>query len=92
MVMMQRGLLVRWMRGMQRRQMMIPAVELRRDDVLKVLQECRRLEAGIFQLWRKQIQIAAVPELCGGCEARCDAAITKDQNTTSVSCLAFNLF
>lgn len=51
MVMMQRGLLMRRMRGMQWRQMMISAVELRRDDVLKVLQECRRLEAGIFQLW-----------------------------------------
>lgn len=63
MVVMQRGLLVRRMRGMQRRQMVIPAVELRRDDVLKVLQECRRLEAGIFQLWRKQIQVAAVSEL-----------------------------
>lgn len=59
-VVMQRGLLVRGMRRVQRRQMVISAVELRRDDVLKVLQECRRLEAGIFQLWRKQIQDAAV--------------------------------
>jgi len=52
-VVVQRRLLVRrvgGVRGVQRRQVVVPPRELRRDDVLEVLQESRRLEAGIFQL------------------------------------------
>lgn len=62
-VVVQRRLLVRRVGGVcgvQRRQVVVPPRELRRDDVLEVLQESRRLEAGIFQLWWKQIQDAAV--------------------------------
>lgn len=53
-VVVQRRLLVRRVGGVcgvQRRQVVVPPRELRRDDVLEVLQESRRLEAGIFQLW-----------------------------------------
>ncbi|EDV30458.2 uncharacterized protein Dana_GF23304 [Drosophila ananassae] len=75
-VVVQRRLLVRdvgGMRRVQRRQMVVPPGELRRDDVLEVLQESRRLEAGIFQLWREQIQDAAVLCLVEFKNIKCDS-------------------